>query len=73
MLSLIGLQGWERERVSDALILLTFEPRPRPFAEELEGVPGEALRVSIGEREAHYKVYKGATNDDIGVVVFAVS
>ncbi len=72
MLSMIGLPGWERERVADALILLMFEPRPKPFAEELGDVPGEALEIRIGERRAHYKVYRDDQNDDIGVVVYSV-
>ena len=72
MLSLIGLPGWQRERVSDALVLLTLEPRPKPTGEPLRDVPGEALSISIGERTAHYKVYKDDDGDDIGVVVYSV-
>lgn len=68
---LIGLPGWERERVSDALVLLMIEPRPKPFVEELHDVRGEALRLYIGERKAQYAVYKDQ-DDDVGIVVFSV-
>ena len=72
LVSLIGLSVWERERVSDALVLLTLEPRPKPFSQKLSGTRGEALKVSIGERGARYKIYKGA-GDDVGIIVFGVS
>ena len=72
LVSLIGLPVWERERVSDALVLLMLEPRPKPFSQKLSGTRGEALEVSIGERRARYKIYKGA-DDDVGIFVFVVS
>ena len=70
---MIGLPVWERERVSDALVLLMLEPRPKPFSQKLSGTPGEALKVSIGERGAHYKIYKDDDDNEVGVVVFGVS
>ena len=59
--------------MSDVLVLLMLEPRPKPFSQELGSVPGEALKVSIGERGAHYKIYKGDDDNEVGVVVFGVS
>lgn len=73
LVSLIGLPGWERERVSDALVLLMLEPRPKPFSQKLSGTRGEALKVSIGERGAHYRIYKDDDDNDVGIFVFVVS
>ena len=70
MLSLIDLPGWERERVADALVLLTFQPRPRG-ASGLE-LEGEALEIAIGERSVRYKVYKDDEDHELVIVVFRI-
>jgi len=71
-LSLLSLPGWERERVSDAILLLTTDPRP-PFARSLAHMAGEALEVWVGgERRVRYRVYKDDADEDFSVVVFGV-
>lgn len=70
-LSFIDLPGWERERVGDAVVLLTIDPRPRA-ATSLVRVAGEAFEIWVGERRVHYKVYKDDDDSDVGVVVFGI-
>ena len=69
--ALLQLAGWERERVSDALVLLTTDPRP-PVARSLESVPGEAFEIWVGERRLRNAVYKDGTGDDKVVLVTEV-
>ncbi len=64
--ALLRLPGWERERVSDAL--MTTDPRPA-FAKQVPGVGGEALEIWIGERRVQYRVYKDDAGDDQIVIV----
>lgn len=66
--ALLQLPGWERERISDAIMLLTTDPRP-PFAAPLGGVPGEALEIWVGERRVQYSVYKDDAGEDQIVIV----
>ena len=71
-LALLTLSGWERERVSDALLLLTTDPRPE-FASRLTHLQGEAFEIWVGsERKIRYRVYKDDGGDDVAVVVFGV-
>ncbi len=69
--SLLSLPGWERERVSDAIVLLTVDPRPE-FSRTLPGVPGEALEVWVGERRVQYRVYKDDADEDRVVSVLRI-
>ena len=70
--SLFALPGWERERISDALLLLTADPRP-PFARRLRRLGGEAFEVWAGsERRVRYRLYKDDANDDLAIVVFGI-
>ena len=66
--ALLSLPGWERERVSDAIILLTTDSRP-PFASRLTDVPGEAFEIWLGERRVHYRGYKDDDNTDQIIIV----
>jgi hypothetical protein len=66
--SLLSLPGWERERVADAVLLLTTDPRP-PFTRRLAEVTGEAFEVWVGERRIEYRVYKDDENIDQIVLV----
>lgn len=68
--ALLTLPGWERERVCDALVLLTTDPRP-PYAAALQSA-GEAFEVWVGERRVQYRVYKDDDREDRVVVVFAI-
>ena len=69
---MFSLPGWERERVADALLLLTADPRP-PFATRLEQFTGEAFEIWVGsERRVRYRVYKDDARDDLAVVIFGV-
>ena len=70
-LSLLSLPGWERERVSDAIILLTTDPRPE-FANRLAVPAGESLQIWVGERRVQYEIFKDDDADDVGVIVFAI-
>jgi hypothetical protein len=69
--TLMGLPGWERERISDALVLLTADPRPES-AMRLTNAPGEAFEIWIGERRVKYAVYKDGLGDDRVVLVTEV-
>ncbi len=70
--SLLSLPGWERERISDALILLTTDPRP-PTARALTHLDGEAFEIWVGsERRLHYRIYKNDSDEDSVVMVFRV-
>ena len=71
-LALLSLAGWERERISDALVLLTTDPRP-PNARRLTNLAGEAFEIWVGgERRVHYRVYKDDSGEDSVVMVFRV-
>lgn len=65
---LLSLPGWERERISDAIVLLTTDPRP-PFARHIADTPGEAFEIWVGERRVEYRVYKDDDNIDQMVLV----
>ncbi len=67
-LSLIDLVGWERERISDALVLLTIDPRPRA-ASRLAEITGEAFELWVGERRLQYNVYKDDVEDADRIVI----
>ena len=69
--ALLKLAGWERERVSDALVLLTTDPRP-PFSTALPGLSGEAFEIWVGERRVRYAVYKDDAGDDQVVLVLDI-
>ena len=70
--ALLALPGWERERISDALIMLIADPRP-PFATTLPALPGEAFEIWVGsEHRLHYRVYKDDAGTDLAIVVFGV-
>jgi hypothetical protein len=69
--TLMALPGWERERVSDALLLLTADPRPEN-AVRLVDAPGEAFEIWIGERRARYAVYKDGLGEDQVILVTEV-
>ncbi len=70
--SLLTLPVWERERLADALVLLTTDPRP-PFAGNLAHLTGDALEIWVGsERRIRYRVYKDDEGDDVAVVVFEI-
>lgn len=66
--SLLSFPGWERERISDAVVLLTTDPRP-PFARGLTDILGEAFEIWVGERRVEYRVYKDDENIDQIVLV----
>ena len=70
--ALFSLPGWERERISDTLLLLTADPRP-PFAGKLEQFAGEAFEIWVGsEKRVRYRVYKDDGDNDLAVVVFGI-
>ena len=70
--SLFSLPGWERERVADALLLLTADPRP-PFARRLLQFTGEAFEIWVGsEKRVRYRVYKDDADNDLAIVVFGI-
>ena len=67
--ALLALPGWERERISDALIMLIADPRP-PFATKLPDLRGEAFEIWVGERRVRYRVFKD--DDEVDQVVLVL-
>lgn len=71
-LSLLMLPGWERERISDAVLLLVADPRP-PNAARLRHVFGEAYEIWVGsERRVRYRIYKDDSGEDRVVAVLRI-
>jgi hypothetical protein len=69
--ALLSLPGWERERVSDAILLLSTDPRP-PFATRIQPEQGESFEIWVGERRVHYSVFKDDIGDDQVVVILDI-
>lgn len=68
---LMSLHGWERERLSDAIIRLAESPRP-PNARRV-GRRGQAYDVWVATTRVFYRVVRDDDNRDVGLVIMRIA